>query len=189
MKTKRNTKRNLVVIAIMLALVLTTSFVLGHTGIKRTRAQTGPSQYVITEPPFLCIRRGINGTVNRDTFTTAAFQNNSNNFLYYSAYQIGSLVDSRHGSTLLHQAEEIRVNRKRPIYGGQPCGTQISNVPMLTVFTYGQGATPSHWSNNGRAVNGTQDFVFDFYQNSMIETLRRSTYPQAHVWVASAPIY
>ena len=180
---KKITFSKKIVITILLVFSLSISLFFGES------VYASNNQLMITSHPFLDIRSGVVGNISSDTFATSAFQNPTaanydNHFHRIRANQIGARVDSRHGSTLHHQANEIRVNRT---VTGQQVGPRISAVPMITVLTYGQGANPSHWSNNGVLAREDQ-FVFDFYENSMIETLRRSTYPAGDVWVARAPI-
>jgi uncharacterized repeat protein (TIGR02543 family) len=182
--------RKIAFTAAFLAIVMLSSFIISQLGVPiKVYAETTEAKetLLVDTNTFLDMRSSTNSNVDDELFVDWDYQHNENNFNHISAGQINSLTDDRYGLTLQEESNAILVNKNEL---GEIVGPKMTETSTLTVFTYGQSSTLSHWSNDGwRLPNDADDKskkgaynTFSYDYDSMIEFLRRSS--NADVYVA-----
>jgi len=133
--TKTNKKTKFIVTLIILTILLVTVAVLMPILNRTSLAYASTND---TPAIFMRTRRGVRNSPGDDRgFACFDFQRNEANFHHIEAYEFANLLDNEHNSTLRHQSNTITsvANRGR-----------ISNVPLLTIITHGQGGQAADWS-------------------------------------------
>lgn len=100
-------------------------------------------------------------------------QQNEDNFYHIEGQKIAELTDPRYGISLGEESQIITAKRNEN--GG--INVKVSDKPALTVLTYGQGGSLSHWSNGGKGQYST--FAYD--EDSMIEKLRDVSHADVYI--------
>ncbi len=100
-------------------------------------------------------------------------QQNEDNFYHIEGQKIAELTDPRYGISLGEESQIITA--KQDENGG--INVKVSDKPALTVLTYGQGGSLSHWSNGGKGQYST--FAYD--EDSMIEKLRDVSHADVYI--------
>lgn len=175
------------IIAFVVAFVLSSGLLIQQLGLPiRAYADALISGEQVTgSETFLDIRSEAkyddNATYNEmvTQFEDISFQRDENNFEHIVANALAGITDRRYGITLGEEAKAITLTRDN---NGKVSGPKITDNSTLTVFTYGQGGTLSHWSNAGTPEYEAGYNIFKYDENSMIEMLRRES--GADVYIA-----